>query len=311
MAGEGRDLTQLRLQVQRLVRGARAATTNRQYASHLRKFNVFISERGLQVSQASLELYLAQLHVTKQSYAVVGVVSAVRAHLRQRGEYDFTGEPRVRDMMKAIQREAAQGREDLAVRDPLPVWVVRRYVLCPLIPGEDAVLKARDLALVGLGLRLMRRPSELARIRVRHLSWDREGWLWVVIAETKTNKTGKAKKVPIEPVSGSVSCPVRLVRAYLSLVVRSADDFLFLGVNGRAMSTSAISSVVQRMAQRVGAEGRFTGYSLRIGGATAAVRGGMTTAQIRSVGDWESKAILFYMRAVGAAGAGMSARMGF
>lgn len=57
------------------------------------------------------------------------------------------------------------------------------------------------------------------------------------------------------------------------------------------------------MAQMVGLTGRFTGHSIRIGGATAAVQAGMTMAQIRAIGDWESHAVLVCLRAVGAASA--------
>ncbi len=77
------------------------------------------------------------------------------------------------------------------------------------------------------------------------------------------------------------------------------------------MNTASISSVVKRVAHYAGLKGRYTGHSLRIGGATAAMQGGMTMAQIRSIGDWVSHAILLYLRAVGAAASGASMKMDF
>ena len=65
------------------------------------------------------------------------------------------------------------------------------------------------------------------------------------------------------------------------------------------------------MAWRTGIEGKFSGHSLEIGGAVVAMMGGMTMAQIRAFGGWESKAVQFYLQAIGAAAAGASRSMDF
>lgn len=53
-----------------------------------------------------------------------------------------------------------------------------------------------------------------------------------------------------------------------------------------------------------GLMGRFTGHLLHIGGATAALHGGMSIAMIRSIGNWESKAALLYLWSIASARAG-------
>lgn len=254
---------------------------------------------------------MAHLAGSGRACVVPYAVSAVRVHLGLAGRQDYTDGLRIRDLRRGIERAAARGRETPATRDPLPVTVVRRVWALGPEPGQARSMWLRDLLLTALGLRLMRRPSELARIRRRHLEWDHQGWLWVLLPETKTNKSGRGKRVPIEPSPDSPTCPLKLLAAYLAVVPGAPDDLLFRSVRGAPLTTSAISSVVSRLATRAGFTGRFTGYSLRIGGATAAVAAGMTMAQIRSVGDWESKAVLHYLRAVGAAHARMTERMGF
>ena len=258
-----------------------------------------------------MELFIAHLSGTGRAYAVPYAVSAVRLHLNLADSVDFTGSQRIRDITRGVAHVAAQGKEDIATRDPLPVSVVTRMWANGPLHGQTRQVWLRDLLLIALGLRLMRRPSELARIRRRHIVPDSQGWVWVLVPETKTNKSGKGKRIPIEPSRDSPTCPVHLLQLYLQAVPGSPDDLLFHTVRYAQLSSSAITSIVQRAAASVGVQGRFTGYSLRIGGATAAVAAGMTMAQIRSVGDWESKAVLHYLRAVGAATARMTERMGF
>ncbi len=50
------------------------------------------------------------------------------------------------------------------------------------------------------------------------------------------------------------------------------------------MSVASISAVVKRVAEHAGLDGNYSGHSLRIGGATAAVAGGMSMEQIRAIG---------------------------
>lgn len=45
-------------------------------------------------------------------------------------------------------------------------------------------------------------------------------------------------------------------------------------------------------------------HSFRIGGATAATRGGLSLEQIQTTGDWVADAARLYMKAVGTANSG-------
>ncbi len=119
------------------------------------------------------------------------------------------------------------------------------------------------------------------------------------------------KTIPIEPSGDPLTCPVRVIDSYLMLDEgENREALLFPTVKGTPLKTASVSAIVKRVAMNAGLEGRFSGHSLRIGGATAALQGGMTMEHIRSIGDWESKAILFYLRSVGAANIGASTKMG-
>jgi hypothetical protein len=88
-----------------------------------------------------------------------------------------------------------------------------------------------------------------------------------------------------------------------------AEDPLFPTITGSILKAQAI---VKRVAQYAGLVGRYSGHSLRIGGATAALQGRimMSMEQIRSIGNWESRAVLFYPRSVTAANSNASIKMG-
>lgn len=94
--------------------------------------------------------------------------------------------------------------------------------------------------------------------------------------------------------------------------IRDESKFLFPASNRLGhVSTSAFSKWEKQVAEFAGLRGRFSGHSVRIGGATAAMEGSMTLAQIRAIGDWESKTVLLYLRLVESSQLGASIKMGF
>ncbi|CAG8833966.1 17700_t:CDS:2, partial [Racocetra persica] len=127
--------------------------------------------------------------------------------------------------------------------------------------------------------RTMRRPGELCKLRKNDVE-RKSGLVWLRVRKTKNDPFANRKFVPIEP-------------------------------SGWEMSVAAISSVIKRMTENVKIVGRFTSHSLRIGRAAAAMRGGMSLAQIRTIGGWDLKAVMLYLRAVETTKDGASIKMGF
>ena len=181
-------------------------------------------------------------------------------------------------------------------------WIARKPNRC------SQWIWLRDAALISLGLRLMRRPGELSELRLTDISRI-DGILWFRIRRSKTDQFSRGHFIPLE-ASGSPACPVRCLSRYLEVRPKLCSRFLFVNSRGNQMSVSSISAVVKRVAQNAGLEARLTGHSLRIGGATAAMMGGMPLEQIRAVGGWESDAMHLYLRAVVNTATNMSAKMG-
>jgi hypothetical protein len=76
------------------------------------------------------------------------------------------------------------------------------------------------------------------------------------------------------------------------------------------MSLGAITAVCRRMVEAVGGDEKVSSHLLRIGGATAAIEGGLTKEQVMTVGGWRSEAINLYLHVREVAGVDASQHMG-
>jgi integrase len=152
----------------------------------------------------------------------------------------------------------------------------------------------RDACIVALGLRAMRRAAELARLRMEDVVF-RGGLLRVWIARSKTDQLAKGMEIVIEPM-GQDTCPVMLMRQFLRWR-GSGSGLLFRSSTGGKLSSGAISSICQRMVKACGRKEVVSSHSLRIGGATAAVEGGLMREKVMTIGGWTSDAINCYLQA--------------
>lgn len=307
----GRDPLQLR--VEQLLLRARATQTNVQNAKRVLAFREYLRKNALGESAATLERYMAALHFSGRNNEAIRVLGSVRAELTRRGVLDYTRSPRLDQLKRGIERAAAEQRGERKWRDPFPVSALRTLLTRGPRPGQNELLWRRDMALIALGLRAMRRPGELGQLRMRHVVWKPGGSLEIIVPHSKTDPLWSGQRIPIDAVPGSPTCPVRLLREYFRLRGPGArpEDPLFASATGAPLSTSAVNSIVKKAAEWSGVEGWVTGHSLRIGGATAALAAGLTLEQIKAIGHWESEAVMRYFRAVSAASAKASMKMGF
>ena len=275
-------------------------------------FAAFCSLGNRTSCPASTETVLAFLawldHIGKATQAREHSTAIARHHLL-RALPDPTKDFRVKQLLRAIHKEVTHNKVPQWPRDPLPVEALRNYHFhAP--DNTDPVLWCRDIALVALGLRTMRRPSELCNLNLDDLKWDGSR-LWLQIKHSKTDIFANGKFLPIENTQ-SPTCPLSLLAAYLRVRPTTSHQApLFLAKNGNRMSPGAISSVVKRIAKHQQLDGRFSGHSLRIGGATAAMEAGLSLEQIQAIGGWKSQAVHLYLRLVGTAQLGTSQKMGF
>jgi integrase len=182
--------------------------------------------------------------------------------------------------------------------------------------AEVSQLDRRDLALIGLGIRCMRRGGELCDLNCEDVVFDESGTLSLTVGSSKTDQTKTGLVIKVAPLGRETVCPVAVLWDYCNSLGR---DFvtgrpLFVSKPTRRggtprMSVAAISSVVRRWADRAGVEGKFSSHSLRIGGVSAAVAGGMSWEQIQTIGGWSSSVVEKYARSIDAASKRVSESM--
>ena len=238
-------------------------------------------------------------------------MAAVKSEHLDAGFTDPTQPRNVRLAAEGASRIAAEKRGWPRERLPFPVEALLAHVNSVRFLSDVGL---RDAALVAVGVRLMLRPGELAKMMIGDIQVRGED-IRVRLGKTKADQKSERRPLPLERVLSSPACPVKLLKAWmLRRRAQGAPDSarLFLGAAGRALTSSAISSIVRRMVEAHGLDPKaFAGHSLMIGGASAALAGGLSVDQVMAVGGWKSDAVKQYLAPVLRKQQSVAKKMGF
>lgn len=277
----------------RFIVAARAPSTVATYKRWLLEFAAFcasVGESAMPAAPESVKAFIIQLFNSGRGMSAKTCVAAVKAQHLDAGLADPTDNHQVRLVLEGGLRLLAQNKPWPREREPFPVVALKKFVDSPL--DGSAFVKCRDAALVALGMRAMLRPGEIAKLLLSDIQF-RDGTLVMRLRATKADQRAERKPLHIDSIN-SKYCPVTLLRGYL--VHRGNQQGpLFLTEKGAPLSVSAVSSVVARVAVGAGLRGLYSGHSLRIGGASAALNGGLSVDQIKSIGGWKSDAVTTYL----------------
>lgn len=299
--------------VEGLLAASKAPGTWKRYQFLWGVFEQHCNGRGLCPLPATSSTVLSFVAACSTS---VTRVSALRANLsvikqkhQDAGFSDPTAAQEIRSAVEGALRLAAKDKAWPREREPFPVEALRSWVLT--MPDLSVFLWRRNAALVALGFRAMLRPSEIVKLRMEDVRLEQNLAL-VRVGPSKADQSAKRKPIHLDPTN-SPTCPVKLLTEY-SIMRRamfpSASDPFFVSVKGAALSPSAVSSVVSAMAEAAGLTGFFSGHSLRIGGASAAIAGGFTVDEVMAIGAWKSEAVKQYLMPVLAKKNAVSSRIG-
>ncbi|CAG8596490.1 44464_t:CDS:2 [Gigaspora margarita] len=151
---------------------------------------------ALLASRDSVLAYLVWSDIRGRTVKPTLVLTAISNQHSGQNLSDPTKSYEVKKLAKSLSKLAASDREATWPCDPLTVEALKNYVDNP--PRvSDYNIWARDCALVAIGLRTMRRESELATLSLNDFR-EENGLLWIRINRSKTDQQGVGKFIPIE-----------------------------------------------------------------------------------------------------------------
>lgn len=287
-----------------LLRARLSAGTRLKYAGYVRRFAEWRQRGGLagRITPEQLADWVACLWLDGAGGSTRAAVSAVRDSVN----YSIDSKE-LRDVLRAIWLDQRRARYGLERRGPLPVRLVREFAVARPA-GVPEWEWQRDRALLLLAMRLLMRPGEAEGLERSQVRFGDDGWLYIRPPSSKNDPANSRSDGWEKPVETSLVTTA--MAAWLQLR-GAAPGPLWLARQGGldGVAPGHLNRLVKRLTSgRV--DGRYTGHSVRIGGATAAVAGGVSVETVQAVGGWFSAAVLLYLRAVAACAAGMSAKMG-
>ena len=171
------------------------------------------------------------------------------------------------------------------------------------IANDQAVLAAMLLAFLGLFRKSTVCGAQgLRRKDLEFVRKDGKVILWVTVTSSKTIQFGeRCLRIPIPEMRGDL-CAVSAVLEHMIAMPADGDASVFLwtppGGKPTPMSHSSFVTRMRLLLDSAGLEpGKYTGHSLRRGGATLAFESGDGAAWDRRImqhGDWSSDVVFQY-----------------
>ena len=260
----------------------------------------FEQPSGRSISVASISKYISQVHAyleREHGCLASGGMDRVRLRALLKGLRRVYGQPakrvrygvRTQDLARAMDESLSGGSPDeLMWRALLSVG------FCGLLRGAElGVLDGSEFdAVQNLVLADVAFGSDSGALVSR-----------LMMRPVKDAKILRGKTFALVLAGGGLLLdPVQALRAHVSVLAAAtpradwASTPLF-GRDGRPVFVRDIRRMVKALMASIGADPRrFGAHSLRIGGATAALAGGVEPAVIRVCGRWSSDTAEIYMR---------------
>lgn len=277
---KAKNLDDLIQKAKSFVASAKAPATLKAYRNDWRDFESWCRLQNLPSLPSTPEtvsLYIADQASTRAVGTITRrLTSITKAH--QAASYkDSPSSTRhfiVGETLKGIRRvngTAQIGKSPLLTRD------IRRIVAaCP-----RTLAGLRDKALVLVGFTGAFRRSELARIQVSDLTFNKNGVV-IDLRVSKTDQEGAGRKVGLPFGKNQSTCPVRALRAWLKAArIRQGPVFRRVDRSGhparrRGLNKDSIGKLLKRAAARARMKTAVLGgHSLRAGCVTQAAMNGV------------------------------------
>jgi site-specific recombinase XerD len=268
-------------QAREFIRASKAESTLRGYQSDWRAFCTWCERHGVCPLPAATETvasYIAECAGMLKVGSIQRRLNAIAEAHKAVGLESPASTGMVRNTLKGIKRTMGT-----AVVQKAPT--LTDDIRAMIDAAGAGLIGIRDRALVLLGFAGAFRRSELVRLDLVDLEFNRDG-LTVMLRRSKTDHDGHGRKVGIPYGSNPETCPVRVLQFWLERVnLGSGSVFRSIDRHGILQTTrlSAIdvARIVKKLADRAGLDAtRYAGHSLRSGHATSAAIAGASERSI-------------------------------
>ena len=297
--------------IQKFVKESYVQGTLKQYASHVKNYSDnycrTLGLRAFPIEMKTLEGFMAWLISTNRPGSLKGAWTALLHHHQNLGYAPVAKNITIKALERKAEKYMAE-RGDKP-RDAFLASMAKDFCLQMKHNNRNDV---RDAAIITTGMRGMLRSSELAGLRFKHIVREGE-----TVALDLGRRKSMQRNTPVIYLDSThnITCPPTRLRAWLKIRRSEGncgpEDLVFTTDKGKPLYNALLSDVVRRAAAIASADTlRISSHSLRIGGATEALIGGMTREQIMVMGSWKSDAFMLYLRGVEPASKGASRLMG-
>jgi integrase len=282
-------------QARTLREASKAKATRAAYASDLRDFAAYCARLGvsaLPADPAVIGTYLATMAQTKSVATIRRRMVAIAQAHKTAGLPNPVAHPEIRETLQGIARTktVAQHKKAALTLDRLEEVV---KAIAPGLKGQ------RDRALLLLMFACASRRSEVVALDVSDLSFDSYG-LTVTLRKSKTDQTGKGRKIGVPYVANSRLCAATNVRRWLDAagIVSGPVFTTFDGAGkpkGNRIDGKDIARLIKRLTGKAHVDGDFSGHSLRSGFITTGVRKKVSETSLRRVSGHKSACFRGYV----------------
>ena len=239
---------------------------------------------GNPLTDTTLAAYLTSLHDGGKSPAVAGqVVSAVRFPACVMGPEPPIG-PATERVLAGLRR---QGQDRGRGQVQGLTWSQADTIAAVASNGGQSLAGLRDAAIVSLMSDALLRVGELAALQVDDIEAAEDGSGRLTIRHSKTDQEGQGAVQYIGVPT------LRRVHAWMEAAgIESGPLFRRVrrgDVPGDdALTFQALRSIIKLRAGAADLEGRFSGHSLRVGGAQSLASAGASVVEMQTAGRWQS-----------------------
>lgn len=297
------NLKALDKEISETISAAWAQTTKSTRSSQWKIYIEFCADNELNCLPASMttvaRFLMFKARSTKYS-TLNNYLSAIISFHRYHGyDIDFRGSYFIKLVMEGLRQRLGDSVKQSESLTPCQLIEMSKFVRFHV---------QREFMLWGaivLSFRSLLRKSNILQdsasmcsdhvIRRKDVEWTNYGCC-LHVNSTKTLKyKDRVLDIPLQTLQDSPLCAVHYIRSSIDMYAGSPDDPIFI-CNGRPLLYKEGLDFIKSLVKKIGLDQKKVGFhSLRRSGARFLNEIGIPIADIKTVGDWRSLAVLTYL----------------